>query len=88
MRYFYLRPVDDAWENSRQLCKPQTVGCLENDDLEKEDPENEDLENDDLEKEDLENDDLESKDLENHDLENLENLELRGRTGMGWLEEY
>ena len=65
MSYFYLRPVDDAWENSRQLCKPQIVGCLENNDPENEDLENEGLENDDLENEDLENDDLENDDLEN-----------------------
>ena len=32
-----------------QLCKPQTVGCLENDDLEYDDLESKDLENDDLE---------------------------------------
>lgn len=49
MSGFHLRPVDNAWENSRQLCKPQTVGCLENDDLEYDDLESKDLENDDLE---------------------------------------
>ena len=65
MSCFHLRPVDNAWEDSRQLCKPQIVGCLENDDLKNEDLENEGLENQDLENKDLENDDLENDDLEN-----------------------